>query len=101
MGSMVLPLYVSETRNIYRYKLDLLSAEDSTRFDLIQERGGSRKLYEGCAVTGFELRILREQAVKLKLDIRGERPICIQLRGTQKPPESRKSLAFGVRTRRG
>ena len=34
MGSMGLPLYVSETRNLYRYKLDLLPAEDSTRFDL-------------------------------------------------------------------
>jgi hypothetical protein len=74
MGSTGLPVYVSETRNIYRYKLDLLPAEDSGRFDLIQERGSSRKLYEGCAVTGFELRIVREQAVKLKLDIRGRRP---------------------------
>jgi hypothetical protein len=74
MGGAGLPLYVSETRNIYRYKLDLLPAEDSTRFDLVQERGGSRTLYEGCAVTGFELRIHREEAVKLKLDIRGERP---------------------------
>jgi hypothetical protein len=74
MGGTGLPLYVSETRNIYRYKLDLLPAEDSTRFDLVQERGGERKLYEGCRVTGFELRIHRGQAVKLKLDIRGEGP---------------------------
>jgi hypothetical protein len=79
MGSVVtegcvgLPLYVSETRNIYLYKLNLLPAENSTRFDLVQERGGSRTLYEGCAVTGFELRIHREEAVKLKLNIRGER----------------------------
>jgi hypothetical protein len=77
MGSVGLPLYVSETRNIYRYKLDLLPAENSTRFDLIQERGGERKLYEGCAVTGFELRIHRGEAVKLKLDIQGERPPAI------------------------
>jgi hypothetical protein len=77
LGSAGLPLYVSETRNIYRYKLNLLSAEDSTRFDLVQERGGERKLYEACAVCGFELRIVREQAVKLKLDIRGERKAAI------------------------
>jgi hypothetical protein len=77
MGSAGLPVYVSESRNLYRYRLDLLPAEDSTRFDLIQERGGSRKLYEGCAVTGFELRFNREQAVKLKLDIQGERPPAI------------------------
>jgi hypothetical protein len=73
MGSSGLSLYVSETRNLYRYKLDLLPMEDSTRFDVVQDRGGERKLYEGCAVTGFELRILREQAIKLKFDIRGER----------------------------
>jgi hypothetical protein len=72
MGSAGLPLYVSETRNIYLYKLNLLPAENSTRFDLVQDRGGSRKLYEGCAVTGFELRIVREQAIKLKLDIQGK-----------------------------
>jgi hypothetical protein len=74
MGSAGLPLYVSETRSIYRYKLNLLPAEDSSRFDLVQDRGGSRTLYEGCAVTGFELRINRGEAVKLKLDIQGERP---------------------------
>jgi hypothetical protein len=79
MGSAGLPLHVSETRNIYRYRLNLLPAEDSTRFDLIQDRGGSRTLYENCAVTGFELRCNRgeagqQAAIHLKLDIRGERP---------------------------
>jgi hypothetical protein len=73
MGSAGLPLYVSETRNIYRYKLDLLPAEDSTRFDLVQDRGGSRTLYEGCAVIGFELRCNRGEAIHLKLDVKGER----------------------------
>jgi hypothetical protein len=34
-------------------------------------------LYEDCVVTGFELRIAREQAVKLKLDIRGKRAPAI------------------------
>jgi hypothetical protein len=71
------PLYVSETRNLYLYKLNLLPMEDSTRFDLVQDRGGSRKLYAGCAVTGFELRIVRKEAVKLKLDISGERPPAV------------------------
>jgi hypothetical protein len=56
--------------------------EDGSRFDLVQGRGGSRKLYEGCAVTGFELRINRgeagqQAAIHLKLDIRGERPPAI------------------------
>jgi hypothetical protein len=71
MGSTGLPLYVSESRNPYRYRLNLLPAEDSARFDLVQERRGSRKLYESCTVYGFELRINRGEAVKLKLDIRG------------------------------
>jgi hypothetical protein len=77
MGSTGLPLYISETRNLYLYTLNLLPVEDSTRFDLVQDRGGSRKLYEACAVTGFELRVVRGEAVKLKLDIQGERPPAI------------------------
>ena len=36
-----------------------------------------RKLYEGCRVKGFELRIMREEALKLKLDICGEYPAMI------------------------
>jgi hypothetical protein len=77
MGSVGLPLYVSETRNIYRYRLNLLPVEGGSRFDLIQERGGSRTLYEGCAVIRFELRINRGEAVHLKLDVKGERPPAV------------------------
>jgi hypothetical protein len=77
MGSANMPLYVSETRNLYLYKLNLLPVEDGSRFDLAQERGGSRKLYEGCTVTGFELRFNRGETVHLKLDVKGERPPVI------------------------
>jgi hypothetical protein len=87
MGSTGLPLYVSETRNLYLYKLNLLPMEDGSRFDLVQERSpfgtpnghltGRRILYEGGAVTGFELRINRGETVHLKLDIRGERSPAI------------------------
>jgi hypothetical protein len=73
MGSAGLPLYVSESRNLYLYKLNLLPVEAGCRFDLVQERGGSRTLYEGCAVSGFELRVNRGEAVHLKLDVSGER----------------------------
>jgi hypothetical protein len=45
--------------------------EDSAIFDLIQERE-RRVVYEGCRVKGFELRIFRGEAVKLKIDIAGE-----------------------------
>jgi hypothetical protein len=74
MGSAGLPLYVSETRNLYLYRLNLLPVESGSRFDLVQERGGSRILYEGCAVIGFELRFNRGETVHLKLDVKGERP---------------------------
>jgi hypothetical protein len=77
MGSAGLPLYVSETRNLYLYKLNLLPVEGGSRFDLVQDRGGSRILYEGCAVSGFELRFNRGETVHLKLDICGERPPAI------------------------
>jgi hypothetical protein len=73
MGGAGAPEYVSETRNLYRYALELLPAEDGVRFDVVQDRGGIRKLYGGCVTAGFELRIDREQAVKLKLDSRGAR----------------------------
>jgi hypothetical protein len=77
MGEAGAPVYVSETRSLYLYKLNLLPAEESIRFDVGQDRGGSRILYGICVVTEFELRMFREQAVKLKLNIRGERPSII------------------------
>jgi hypothetical protein len=72
-GCVGLPLYVSETRNLYCYKLNLIPVEDGSRFDLVQERGGSRKLFEGCTVSSFELRFNWGEAVHLKLDVKGER----------------------------
>ena len=88
MGSAGIPAFVSETRSLYRISLDLLSMEDSDFFDLIQDRADNkeyvidyreqitmeRRLYEACRVTGFELRITRGEAVKLKLDVNGEKP---------------------------
>jgi hypothetical protein len=69
MGSASSPLFVSETRSVYQYRLNLLPMEGSGLFDLVQERGGERKLFETCLVKGFELRFLRGEAVHLKLDI--------------------------------
>jgi len=73
MGSAGNPVFVSETRNLYKYQLNLLPLEDTDQFDLIQDRGGERRLFEGCRVKGFELRIMRDETIKLKLDICGER----------------------------
>jgi hypothetical protein len=72
MGSAGMPMYVSETRNLFKYDLNLFPMEDTECFDLIQDRKNERRLYEGCRVQGFELRILRGEAVKLKLDICGD-----------------------------
>jgi hypothetical protein len=74
MGAVGNPVYVSETRSVFQYRLHLLPMEDTDCFDLVQERGNERKLFEGCRIHGFELRIEREQAIKLKLDICGDRP---------------------------
>jgi hypothetical protein len=87
MGHKELPGYVSETRNIYRYKLSLLPVENSARFDVVQDRGAikneqlavsnGRRLFEDCRVQNFELRIAREEAIKLRLDITNERPAAV------------------------
>jgi hypothetical protein len=78
MGSAGMPLLLAETRNLYQYRPELLPMEDTECFDLIQDRGSAangvseRKFFEGCRVQGFELRILRDEAIKLKLDICGD-----------------------------
>jgi hypothetical protein len=82
MGASGNPVFVSETRNLYKCTLNLLPFPDTVSFDLVQDRTGNseqgknnseRRLYEGCKVQGFELRFEREQAIILKLDISGER----------------------------
>ncbi|GHU12572.1 hypothetical protein FACS1894161_1090 [Spirochaetia bacterium] len=73
-GSAGMPLFVSETRNVYQYRLDLVPMEGGACFDLVQDRGGERQLFEGCRVKGFELRFQRGETVHLKFDICGEVP---------------------------
>jgi len=68
-GSASMPLYVSETRNLHQYLLRLIPLEDTDSFELIQDRGNEIRLYERCRVSGFELRIMRDEAIKLKIDI--------------------------------
>jgi hypothetical protein len=75
LGELGVPVFVSETRNLYRHELCLLPMEDGPEFEIFQERGIGRR-YPGCRVTGFEFRIRRdgedrESAIKLKLDIGG------------------------------
>ena len=79
MGAAGNPVYVSETRNMYKHCLELLPKEDSEHFDLIQDRSrnNERMFYENCQVKSFELRIMRVEAIKLKLDILSESPPVI------------------------
>jgi len=74
MGGTGNPVFITETRNLYRNSLNLLPYEDGPQFDLVQKRGNGKWFYEGCGVTGFELRIMREETIKLKIDICGEKP---------------------------
>jgi len=69
MGGADNPVFVSETRNLYLYRFDLIPTEDTKHFDLVQDRKSERRLFESCRVQGFELRIMRDEAIKLKLDI--------------------------------
>ena len=66
--------FVSGTRNLYRYCIEMLPMEDTVCFDMVQDRGGERRQFEGCRVKGFELRIDKEQAIKLKLEISSNIP---------------------------
>jgi len=72
MGAAGNPYYISETRNLFKYDLNLLPMEDTETFDLVQDRKNERRLFEGCRVKSFELRILRGETIKLKLNIYGE-----------------------------
>ena len=81
MGAVGSPVFVPETKNLFKYLLTNTPLEDTEHFHLIQDRGGmrneqlamsnERKIYEYCRVQGFELRILREETIKLKLEICG------------------------------
>ena len=63
--------FVSETRNLYWRYVYLVPVEESSQFDIYQERGASKKRYPACRVKSFELRIMRGSFLKLKLDITG------------------------------
>lgn len=77
LGKASNPVFVSGTRNVFQFRLDNVPAEDTEHFDVIQDRGdginGAGKcLYEGCRIQEFELRIMRRETLKLKLEIYGD-----------------------------
>ena len=50
MGAAGNPVFISETRNLFKYELNLLPTEDTEHFDLIQDRKNERRLFEACRV---------------------------------------------------
>jgi hypothetical protein len=46
--------------------------EDDLGFELFQDRTGERRWLPGCSVNSFELRINRNEAIKLRLDVHSE-----------------------------
>jgi len=72
LGSVEKSVQLSVAGDFYRHFLCLAPMEDAELFDIVQDRGGGEKVfYEGCEVEGFELRLSRGDAVKLRLDICG------------------------------
>jgi len=78
MGDLRSSCFVSETRNLHRHTLALVPTEDSDPFGIVQYRGGECLYYPSCRVKSFELRILRDETIKLKLDITGKPPVTTQ-----------------------
>ena len=72
-GEVRLSAHVSGTSNIYKHLIDLVPMDDTGPFGLLQDRGTEKKYYAACRVKSFELRILRDEAIKLKLDISSEK----------------------------
>jgi len=72
LGSVEKSVQLSVAGDFYRHFLCLAPMEDADLFDIVQDRGGGEKVfYEGCEVEGFELRLSRGDAVKLRLDVCG------------------------------
>jgi len=71
MGACGSPVFISETKNLFKYQLNLLPMEDTEFFDVLQDRLHERLLFLNCRVQGFELRIMRNETIKLKIDILG------------------------------
>jgi hypothetical protein len=74
MGTVGSPVFVPETKNLFKYLIVNTPLEDTEHFSLLQDRKNERLFYEYCHVFEFELRMMRDEAIKLKLDIVGEYP---------------------------
>jgi hypothetical protein len=62
-------VFVSGSRHLYRRHLVLKPYQDCGAFDLIQHRGGEGRLFGGCFVRSFSLRINKGEALKVRIDV--------------------------------
>jgi len=81
MGTLARSDYVTQTRNLYKHSLHLVPQENTEPFALIQYRSMENRYFPSCRVSSFELRILRDEALKLKLDIVGSSPASFHYTG--------------------
>ncbi len=78
-GFATIPAFVSGTRNLYQHFMILSPMEDCDGFNVYKQRGSERKFIKDCRINSFELRIEREQSIKLKLDVCSDKPSTVYL----------------------
>jgi hypothetical protein len=65
---------------------------------LVQKRGDGKWLYEACGITGFEMRVQREETIKLKLDFSGENcPVTYPFNDDPEKEEGERFSGDGVK----
>jgi hypothetical protein len=69
MGTAGKLVIATNNKAIFRHTAELTNLRSAKKFDLIQDRGDRRVLFERCKVKRFELRIFRDEAIKLKIDL--------------------------------
>jgi hypothetical protein len=72
-GSIDDGVFVTETRGLYRYQLNMKPTELTECFSIIEEWGANRKLYPEVVVKSFELRAHRGENVMVRFNVEGNR----------------------------
>lgn len=78
-GFVTIPEFVSGTKNLYQHCVYLMPMDYCDGFNVFKQRGSERKFMKDCRIGSFELRIEREQSIKLKLDVCSDMPSTVYL----------------------
>jgi hypothetical protein len=81
LGEVANKIFVSETHDLYQHNLQMCAVQK--KFDLVEEWAAKaisshRKIFSDCYCSGFELRIRRNEALKVHVDISSETKSEIQ-----------------------